>query len=383
MKHILIVAGESSADRYGARLVKRIRETHRGDEIRFYGTGGDAMRNAGVDIVTHVRELASIGPREAIPRFRKYYETFRRLARSLEESPPSIAILLDFPEFNLRLAKEVKRSGSRVVYYISPQVWAWRSGRVRIIRRYVDRMLVILPFEEEFYRRRGVEAEFVGHPLLEDFSPCRDRERFLGNLHLDPHRKTVALLPGSRDREVHYMLPTLIRAALMVLHKSPAQFVVSAAPSVDLSLVRSISTKCLSGSAQSLHFKIASCEARDLLANSDFALVKSGTSTLEAALVGIPFVIFYRISSLSWHLGNILIRSPYKGLVNLIAGEQIVPEFFQEEATPEKLAAATLRYLENPALADGMRERLGGIRARLSAKRASEAAAQAVTSLLG
>jgi lipid-A-disaccharide synthase len=382
MRRVLIVAGEASADRYGARLVREL-QTRRGEEeLHFYGTGGDEMRRAGVEILSHIRDLASIGPREALAHFRKYYETFQKLVWVSLKDPPALAILLDFPEFNLRLAKKLKRAGIKVVYYISPQLWAWRSGRVQIVRRYVDKMLVILPFEEEFYRSHGVDVEFVGHPILEDFSPNLNREAFLRRLDLEPDRTTVALLPGSRRKEVEYMLPTLLKASLRILRKVPAQFLISAAPALDKQYLVRIVREVLQDDPKAPFFKIVAVDSRDILANSDFAFVKSGTSTLEAALVGTPFLILYKISPASWYLGNILIRSPFKGLVNLIAREEIVPEYLQREATPESLSQAALEFLQNSEKVSKMRSRLSGIREKLGKYCASERAARTIEGYL-
>jgi lipid-A-disaccharide synthase len=381
-RSILLVVGEPSADRYAAHLVRKLRMLEAPRVLSFFGTGGDEMQAAGVDILCHIRELASIGPREALHHLHRYYRTFRLLADACRERRPSVAVLLDFPEFNLRLAKKLKRLGLKVIYYISPQLWAWRRGRIRMVQRHVDRMLVILPFEEEYYRERGVKVQFVGHPLLEDFAAIRDREHFLRELGLDPERKTIALLPGSRQREVEYILPTLLAASQQVLQRLPAQFLISVAPAIDPGQIARITSSVLTEDQNRAYFRIVSAEARRILANSDFGFVKSGTSTLEAALVGTPFLITYKISPLSWILGNILIRSPYKGLVNLIARQEIVPEYLQWDATPEGLSAAALEYLENPEKADAMRQRLGDIRALLGSRCASDTVAVLVARYL-
>ncbi len=381
-KKILIVAGEASADRYGARLVQRLRARHRDDVLSFYGTGGDEMKKAGVELYAHVRDLAHIGPREAVASFHRYLVTYRSLVSSSLEHPPALAILLDFPEFNLRLAKKMKRAGVKVIYYISPQVWAWRRGRIRSVRAYVDKMLVILPFEESFYREHGVEVEFVGHPLLEDFAPRYDREAFLRGVGLDPEVKTVAILPGSRRKEIDYILPTLLRAAQLILRRRPAQFLISTAPTIDGEHLRQVTSGILEGDPNASCFHILAADSRDILANSDFAFVKSGTSTLEAALVGMPFVIIYRISPISWWLGNLLIRSSFKGLVNLIAKEEIVPEFLQGDASPSALADAALEFLEVPEKAACMKSRLAVVREMLSARCASDSVAAAVDTYL-
>jgi lipid-A-disaccharide synthase len=381
-KRILIVAGEASADRYGARLVQRLTSLHGSDSLSFYGTGGDEMQKAGVHLYCHVRELAHIGGWEALTSLSTYYRTYRRLVRVSAEMPPQIAVLLDFPDFNLRLAKKLKRLGIKVIYYISPQVWAWRGGRIRTIRDYVDTMLVILPFEEEYYRKRGVKVEFVGHPLLEDFEPDYNREDFLKALDFDPQRQTVAILAGSRRKEIDYILPVLLRAGQLLLREIPAQFVISAAPTVELDHIRDVMQSVLRGDASQSLFRISTRDSRDILANSDFAFVKSGTSSLEAALIGVPFLITYKISPLSWCIGSLLIRSSMKGLVNLIAQRRVVPELFQGDAKPEKLAQLALEYLKEPGKRDKMRSQLAGIREQLSTRCASETAAAIVSNYL-
>jgi len=381
-RSILLVVGETSADRYAANLVRKLRMFEGNRALTFFGTGGDEMEAAGVEILCHIRELAAIGPREALHHLHKYFRTFRLLTDACRERRPSVAVLLDFPEFNLRLAKKLKHLGLKVIYYISPQLWAWRRGRIRIVRKYVDRMLVILPFEDEYYRERGVKVEFVGHPLLEDFAAIRDRENFFREFGLDPGLKTIALLPGSRQREVECILPTLLAASQQVLHRLPAQFLISVAPAIDPRQIARIASSVLTEDQNRDRFRVLSTETRRILANSDFGFVKSGTSTLEAALAGTPFLILYKISPVSWILGNILIRSRYKGLVNLIARQEIVPEYLQWDATPERLSAAALEYLEDPEKAAAMQNRLGGIRDLLGSRCASDTVAALVARYL-
>lgn len=381
-RSILVVVGETSADRYGANLVRKLRMLRGERPLRVFGTGGDEMQAAGVEILCHIRNLASIGVREAVHHLRDYYRTFRLLTETCRQRRPSAAVLMDFPDFNLRLAKRLKRLGIKVIYYISPQLWAWRSGRVRIVRQYVDRMLVILPFEEEYYRVRGVNVEFVGHPILEDFDATSDRESFLSELGLNPFLRTIALLPGSRRVEVEHMLPTFLQASRRILRRLPAQFLVSVAPDIDPGQVARIASRILGEDGDRMQFRMVSASARTILANSDFGFIKCGTSTLEAALVGTPFLIAYRVSPLNWSVGNILIRSRYKGLVNLIAKEEIVPEYLQGKATPEALSRAALEYLEQPEKAATMRARLAAVRSMLGSRCASDRAAALVAGYL-
>ena len=241
---------------------------------------------------------------------------------------------------------------------------------------------MILPFEEEYYRTRGVEAEYVGHPLLEDFNPNFNRIPFLEGLNLDPKRKTVAILAGSRLREIDHILPTLLQAAQRIDNRIPAQFLISVAPSVGPDPIRAVVRRVLGKSADSGRYRCSTEDSRDLLANADFAFVKSGTSSLEAALIGTPFLVTYKISPLSWFVGTLLIRSPMMGLVNLIAKEEVVPELFQNRATPEALARVAIEFLEEPEKGDIMRLRLAEIREQLSIRCASETAAAVVSKYL-
>ncbi len=382
VRRILIVAGEASADRYGARVVARLKARSNGAELEFFGAGGDRMEREGVRLVGHARDLGHIGPHAALMQLRLYYRLYSELAAAVAAGPPNVAILLDFPDFNLRLAKKLKRSGVPVIYYISPQLWAWRRGRIRVVRKYVDRMFVILPFEEAYYRERGVEVEFVGHPILEEFTPVFDREAFLGRVSLDPARRTLALLAGSRSKEIDHILPTFLEAARRVISRTDVQVVVSVAPTIDRGQVDRIAQNVFRDELASAPVRFVSEDSRNILANSDFALVKSGTCTLEAALVGTPFVVAYKISPVSWKLGRLLVRSRFKGLVNLIAGEEIVPEYFQEKANPEQLSETVLAYLGDPAKAAAMKKRLAGVRGMLSVGCASDTVAERVKTYL-
>ncbi|NWG12355.1 MAG: lipid-A-disaccharide synthase [Acidobacteria bacterium] len=379
---VLIVAGEASADRYAARVVERLRERVSARRLRFVGTGGDHLQTTGVELIAHVRELASIGPREAVSKLLKYFETYRNVVREVMERRPAAALLLDFPEFNLRLAARLKRAGIPVIYYVSPQIWAWRRYRVRAIRAHVDRMLVILPFETEFYRRHGIHAEFVGHPLLEDFGPRRERSMFLRSLGLDPGRTTLALMPGSRRKEVDYILPLLVGAAAEIGREMRVQCMISVAPTIAPEQVRGILARTAVPSESHPDLRVVTADSRDVLASADFALVKSGTSTLEAALACTPHLVTYRISPISWFAGKILIRSRFKGLANLIADEGIVPELLQNEATPARLSAAALGYLRDSSKLEGMKSRLRYIRERLGEQRASAAVADVLAGYL-
>ncbi len=382
-KSVMIVAGEASADRYGSRLIRTLRSLPGRGDLRFLGTGGDRMAGEGIQLFAHIRDLAHIGPREAIAHLPMYFRVFSRLVRAAREVMPAVAVLLDFPDFNLRLAKKLRTRGIPVIYYISPQLWAWRSGRVSIVKKYVDRMMVILPFEEEFYKNHGVKADFVGHPILEEFAPVYDRARFLRKIGLDPERRTLAVLPGSRRKEIDYNLPDFLRAARIVGRRAGTQCLISVAPTIEMSHLLEVARQVLSrDELEGGDYRFAAADSRDILANCDFGIVKSGTSTLEAALVGTPFLIAYKLSAASWMVGRKLVRTPFKGLVNLIAGREVVPEFIQDLASPDALSRTVLEHLDSPDRMGAMKIQLGKVRELLSSRCASEQVAAAVVGYL-
>lgn len=366
MVSVLIVAGEASSDLYAARLVRAVRKLR--PDVAFFGLGGTRMASEGVELVCDQREVASIGPYEAVRRLPAYYRSLRRLLAEAERRGTRAAVLLDFPDFNLPLASRLKRSGTKTLYYIGPQVWAWRPGRVEKIRRLFDELLVILPFEEEFYRARGVAARYVGHPLAETLSP-EDRKPMAVRSAIEPR---IALLPGSRRGEVGYILPIMLEAARLISMTKRAKFLLSRAPWVDYDVYRQIIRRKGSG----LELQLVEGESFELLASSDLALVKSGTSTLEAALAGAPMLVIYRISWPSWWVGRALIKTRYYSLVNLIAGEEVAPEFFQGAARPDRIAAAALKLLNDGELRSATVRKLAGIRAALGQSSASESVAR-------
>lgn len=334
----LIVAGEASGDTYGAEVARSLFRKFSGCEI--YGLGGQRMRKAGVELEGDISKTAVIGPFEVVSSLGTLYRVFRRLADRVETEPPTAAILIDFPDFNLRLAKRVKAAGSPVIYYVSPQVWAWREGRIKQISRLVSKMLVIFPFEEEMYRNAGVDVEFVGHPLVDAVRATKSKEEFCRVYKLDPRKPIVALLPGSRRKEVRYILPTLCEAAALIKDKKPdAQFVLPAAAGLDRHL--------LEGIIQSQPIRIVANETYNAIRYSRAAIVASGTATLEAALLGTPEVIVYRISQASWLVGRALLKVRLYGIVNIILGEEVVPELFQEKMTPEAVSKAAIQLMDD------------------------------------
>jgi lipid-A-disaccharide synthase len=354
-----VSAGEASGDLYASELVNALRAVR--PEIRFFGCAGPKMAEAGVEPVIHASSLAVVGLVEVVRHVPAIYGEFRKLIRAAAERRPKLAILTDSPDFNLRLAKKLRRMGIPVLYLVAPQVWAWREGRVRRIRRDVDHLLCIFPFEEPWFRTRGVRATCIGHPLVRSVRTRWTRDEFFLRHRLDPSRRLAVLLPGSRVGEVARHLPIVSDAAdrlapiAQTILAAPAGFTARAGDSFFRERNPGWSIQVIEG------------ETSDALAHGDVALAASGTVTVEAALLGTPMVTFYRVTPLSWFLGRRLVRVPFLTMVNLIAGRSIVPELMQDEATGERLAAEAAALLTDPTARDEMRRGLLQVREMLTA----------------
>jgi len=354
----MFVAGEASGDLYGGRLARSLRE--REPRIRICGIGGPRMREEGVSLFADSRDLAVVGLIEVLSHWRPLREAFRRAVAILKEEPPDLLVLIDYPDFNLRLARQARRWGVPILYFISPQVWAWRSSRVRLIARLVDRILVILPFEEEIYRRAGVPVEFVGHPLLDLLPQPPDRWEAKRILGLDPERPVLGILPGSRRQEIGFHLPAMLEAgALLKERHGNLQMIIPLASTLQKSdldpHLEAIGSR-LSG------VRVVSGPPGTALGTMDAAVVKSGTATLEAALMGVPMVLVYRTTSTTYLLASLLARVRHVGLVNIVAGKGLVPELIQGDCTPEGIAGALGPLLNDPARAAALRAELLSLR---------------------
>jgi lipid-A-disaccharide synthase len=372
----MIVAGEPSGDAHSASLVQSLREIDPQLQFEFFGSTGAKMRDAGVESIVRADDLAIMGILEVGRVLPKFVRAFRTLKKAALERRPDAVILVDWPEFNLRLARFLHRKGLRVVYYISPQVWAWRSYRAEAIRRDVDLLLCILPFEPDWFRKRGItNATFVGHPLTGEVRPSYGREEFCDRHGLDKTHPIIALLPGSRHREMERILPPMLDAASLIHRTHPeAQFVLALASTRPLSEANAIikNQKVLS---KNLH--VVQNETYEVLASTDVAAVASGTATLEAAILGTPFVMVYKESAVNWHTLGRLITAEHYGLVNLVAAEQVVTELMQSDLTGEKLAGELIALLDverNKTL----RERLHQVTVSLGSGNASKRAAEAI-----
>jgi lipid-A-disaccharide synthase len=319
------------------------------------------MRAAGCRTLVDARELAMVGIVEVLPGLPRAWRALQLLKNSAKKDPPALAILVDFPDFNLRLAKELKRLGTPVVYFVAPQVWAWRAGRLKTLRRNVDRLLCIFPFEEEFFKSGGVAAEFVGHPLVTRVAPALSAEEFRARFGLPAATPLVALLPGSRRREIELNLPPLMETARILAAGKQYCFVVPAASTVGAEWVRGQVRE--SGVA----FHVVEGHTYDVLAHSRAAVVASGTATIETALLGTPMVVVYRVSRATWLIGKDLVHTPFYSMVNIVAGQRIVPEFIQDDFQPEAVARDVRLLLESELLRDRMRQQFREMAEKLRA----------------
>lgn len=372
---MLIVATEASADLHASRVLEELRRAN--PELRAFGMGGPRLRAAGLEALHRAEDMSVMGIAEVIPAIPRILGILRSLAAAAAARRPRVALLVDSPDFNLRLAKRLKKAGIPVVYYVSPTVWAWRRGRVKTIRKFVDRMLCILPFEEPFYADTGVSARFVGHPFAERPEPL-DPASYRGALGLEPARTTVALVPGSRHGEIERILPEMLDAAERIRSRHPdVQFVVPLAPTIR----RDDVSEHLARHA-TLQVKLVDGRAEEVVGASDAALVKSGTSTLEAALMGRPMVVVYRLSWLSWIVGRALVKLAHVALVNLLAGRRLVPELLQRDATGERMADEIERLLADPAARDEQIAGLRSVRASLGTPGAAGRVAEEIARYL-
>ena len=373
---LMIVAGEASGDKHGAKLVAALGELRPDLALEVFGAGGDEMRAAGVETLVDSREVAIMGALEVARALPKFLRVFRRLRDAARERKPDLVVLIDWPEFNLRLAKKLHRDGHRMVYYISPQIWAWRSYRIRAIRRYVERMLVILPFEKDYYQQHGVEVDYVGHPLLDSVRVTATREEFCSRNRLDPLRPIVALLPGSRHSELKFILPPLLGAAKRLNRSHPQlQFL--------LPLARTFHRQEIESQIRSINnLHLIEHDTYNAIAAADLAVVASGTATLETAIIGTPLIIVYRASQLNWRIFHPMINIPFVGMPNLIAGREIAPEMLQQALNAESLSARVIELLDDPAWLSRMQRDLARVRETLGAANASERAARRILDLL-
>ncbi|MGH7900095.1 MAG: lipid-A-disaccharide synthase [Candidatus Binatia bacterium] len=370
---VMLVAGEASGDLHAAGLVAALRRRFPGIEI--WGIAGGESRAQGMTTVVDIAEIATLGLTEVAEKARALLRAYRMLRRALREDRPRLLVLIDFPEFNLALAGVAKRLGVPVFYYVSPQVWAWRRGRIRKILRRIDRLAVLFPFEPEIYGN-AEKVRFVGHPLLDRVRTTASREETLRRHGLDPARSLVLLLPGSRRREIERMLPEMAGAAQRLGEGRSLQFAIALAPTVSRALAESLVAD------RRVPLPLIEGDAYNLVAASDLVLTASGTATLEVALLGRAMVIMYRASPLTYLVARTLVHVPWIGMPNLIAGREIVPELLQGRVNAIEIARSAAAILDHPERKSAIEADLAGVRAALGAGGAAERAAELAGELL-
>jgi lipid-A-disaccharide synthase len=373
--HFLIVAGEASGDLHGEKLVQSLLDIY--PKARFTGMGGTRMRAAGVNILFGIERMGAVGLVEIFSDFGHYFGVYRTLMKEIASHKYTAVILIDYPTLNLRLAKQGRKHDCPVYYFISPQVWAWRKGRIKDIRKSVHKMFVILPFEKEMYRKAGIDAEFLGHPFIEMVHPTRSREESFEKFHLDSNIKTVGLFPGSRMNEVNSLLDEMLRAAEKIKKElGSCQFLLPVAESIDTAFIQQKLGSNL------LDIKLVQGETYDVMNTCDTLIIASGSATLEAGIIGCPMVIVYKLSRLTYWLALMLINTPYYGLVNIVAGEGVAPELIQDKANADNIAAETLKLLKNPEHCQEIRDRLLLVRKNLGSPGVMKAVASSMADSL-
>ncbi len=373
-RHVMIITGEASGDMHGARLVRAMQELD--PHLAFSGMGGRELAAAGVELLYDASRLAVVGVTEVLGHLGDILAARRLLLARMRSRRPCLLILIDYPDFNLLLAAKARKLGIPVFYYISPQVWAWRSGRVRKIGRLTDRVGVILPFEQEFYARRGVRVDFVGHPLMDAVRTTMSRDQFLARHQIPPHAKVIGLLPGSRRREISSLLPDFLAAADR-LARARADECVFLIPRASTVSRRLLEEHGLGRYERRICCRVVDEDRYDLMAACDAVVAASGTVTLELAILGTPAVVTYRVTPRTYFLGRLLIRNiEFFSLVNLVAGRQVVPELLQHEVTPENIAAELEKIAWDVNVHARIREGLAEVTARLGGRGASRRAAR-------
>jgi len=369
---ILISAGEASGDMYAARLATALR-AHA--DLQLFGMGGMRMRDAGVELVADCSEVSLVGIVEIAKKLPALNRVWKRLLDEAARRKPRYAILTDFPGFHLRLARALKRQGVQNVYFVCPQFWAWRPWRANLVRRRFVRGLCIFPFEQAWYRARGVPTDFIGHPLVGNVSAKRTRVEFAASCGLDSDKPIVALLPGSRSGEIAHHMPTLMQACRLIQEQREVQFVLALATGVTESQIAPFLTP-------DVPVRAVEHATYDALGAADLSIVSSGTATVEAALMDAPMIVVYRLAPLTAAIARILVRTPMFAMVNLIAGKRVVPELVQKEFTAQRLASEAIRLLESPGARAEMRRGLAEVREKLGPPGAVERAADVIVGLM-
>lgn len=369
-RKVMIVAGEASGDLHGSLLVREMLAVNPG--LHFYGIGGNKMKEAGVKLLAHAADIGVVGATEVFAKIGTFIQIIRKVSRSMDQFRPDLVVLIDFPDFNLNIvARAAKKRNIRIFYYISPQVWAWRKGRIEQIKKLIDRMAVILPFEVDVYGEKGFAVDYVGHPLMDTVKTDLTKNEARQLFGLAQSKTTIGLLPGSRTSEISRLLPVMMSAVKIISQKIPdAQYILPLADTLREESVRGFIE------ASGIPVKIVSGRTYDAVGCCDLAIVTSGTATLETGLLGVPMIIIYKLSVLSAIIGRLFIDVSHIGLVNIVAGKTVVPELIQLDATPGRIAREALSILLNEEKKRAIETELAAIRAKLGQPGAARRAAQ-------
>ena len=370
---VMIIAGEASGDLHGAGVVRELKALS--PECEIFGIGGDKMQAAGMGLIYHVRELSVMGFWEVLQHLPLLRSVEKTLETLLKARRPDVLVLIDYPGFNLRFARFARRQKIKILYYISPQVWAWNRRRVRTMKGLIDKMLVVFPFEEEIYREEGIDVEFVGHPLLEvlDHEP-QGRREFCRRYGFDEQKPILGLFPGSRRQELERIFPAMLGAARILHRDRGVQIAVGVASVLEMDYVKAFLR-------DDFPVQLVQHATYDVMKNADLAIVTSGTATLETAYFQTPMIVVYRTSILTYLVGRLLIRIKNIGLVNIVAGQQIVPEILQGQVTPEKLAAESAKLLDDRSMREKIAGNLAAVKEKLGSAGASARVARTILSL--
>lgn len=373
-KNLLIIAGETSGDLHGASLIRELKKLDM--DISIAGIGGNKMKAEGMELIFHLNQMSFLGLIEIIRHIPFVKKVQSDLIKEVKKRNIQTAVLIDYPGFNLSIAQKLKKLGVKIIYFISPQVWAWGAGRIKKIKRLIDKMLVILPFEEELFRKNNIDVEFIGHPLLEQIENYKflNREELFNKFNFDKKKEILLLLPGSRQQEVKKIFPDAICAADKLSKEFNLQVVVACSEDIDEKIFYGLTTIS--------DFKVIKGYTYDLYRQSKFGIIKSGTSTLEAGLFGLPMLIVYSTHPLTFYIGRKVVKIDRIGLVNIVAEEMIVPELLQQEANPEKIYETAKSILSDKLKYETIKNKLGSLKSRLGSSGASKRAAEVVYSYL-
>ncbi len=376
-KNIVIVAGEPSGDFHAANLVKKLKTIN--PQLVISGLGGYKMQQAGVDIIYNLSELAVVGFWEVLKHYNKFKQVFMQLTEHIEKKQPEALILVDYPGFNLRLAKEIRKINNniKIIYYISPQIWAWNKKRIKLIKQVVDKMLVFFKFEKKLYEQEYIDTDFIGHPLLDHVNTTKNKNQFIDKHKLDPNKRIIALLPGSRANEIRKNLSIMLKSCLLFSKKTKnVQFVILKPTELNIEMFKEIVAKT------TLNAPIIENDTYDGINASEFCLVASGTATLETAILNKPMFIIYKVNLLTWLIAKLLIKIDYIGLVNVVAGQKIIPEYIQFDAHPEKIAFDMDFIFNNPEKIKYIKNKLNEVKTALGEKGATERGATIINNFI-